>query len=406
MRLGEIINCKKGKAPTGIKVNNDLVTYLSPDYLRNKSKEILIPYFYGKVDVKDGDLLLLWDGSNAGEFFVGKNGVLSSTMVKLFFDDSLNDRTFLYYQLKFIEEYLKSQTNGSGIPHVDKEILLSINIENFSPSEQLQIAAILSKIDEAITQTDQLIAKYTCIKTGLIQDLLTKGIDDNGNIRSEETHKFKDSSLGKIPQEWEVEKLFDLASKIGDGTHSSVKFSENGEVPFLFVSCIKPNKIEWSKITSISLEEYQKISKGKEPKIGTVLYSLVGSYGNAVTLKNSCKLSFQRHIGFIETKRDVLYPDFLTLFLNSAYGNIQADDLAVGNAQKTITLGALNEFKILKPPFSEQMLIVERVSITEDHQLKILKQLSKLQSIKVGLMQDLLSAKVRVDHIIKETTSV
>ncbi len=37
-----------------------------------------------------------------------------------------------------------------------------------------------------------------------MQDLLTKGIDENGNIRSEETHEFKDSPLGRIPNEWEV----------------------------------------------------------------------------------------------------------------------------------------------------------------------------------------------------------
>jgi len=396
MELGNIISYKKGKAPSGVKLKGDLVTYLSPEYLRNKSKEVLIPDFFGKVEVESGDLLLLWDGSNAGEFFLGKNGVLSSTMVKLVFDENKNDRLFLYYQLKFIEYFLKSQTNGSGIPHVDKEVLLSINVENFEFTEQTQIATILSKVDEAITQTEQLISKYTRIKTGLMQDLLTKGIDEHGNIRSEATHEFKDSPLGRIPQEWEVKRLSELSLKIGDGTHSSVRFSENNEVPFLFVSCIRPNKIDWTKKTSINLDEYMKISRGKEPKKGTVLYSLVGSYGNAVTLDSAIKLSFQRHIGFIETKRNELVPDFLTLFLNSIYGNIQADDLAVGNAQKTITLGALNQFQILKPSFKEQKLIVEKNKFIQIHLTEIETQLSKLQSLKTGLMQDLLSGKVRV----------
>jgi type I restriction enzyme S subunit len=397
MELGNIISYKKGKAPSGVKLKGDLVTYLSPEYLRNKSKEVLIPDFFGKVEVESGDLLLLWDGSNAGEFFLGKNGVLSSTMVKLVFDENKNDRLFLYYQLKFIEYFLKSQTNGSGIPHVDKEVLLSINVENFEFTEQTQIATILSKVDEAITQTEQLISKYTRIKTGLMQDLLTKGIDEHGNIRSEATHEFKDSPLGRIPQEWEVKRLSELSLKIGDGTHSSVRFSENNEVPFLFVSCIRPNKIDWTKKTSINLDEYMKISRGKEPKKGTVLYSLVGSYGNAVTLDSAIKLSFQRHIGFIETKRNELVPDFLTLFLNSIYGNIQADDLAVGNAQKTITLGALNQFQILKPSFKEQKLIVEKNKFIQIHLTEIETQLTKLQSLKTGLMQDLLTGKVRVN---------
>src|SRR5690606_28859919 len=71
-------------------------------------------------------------------------------------------------------------------------------------SEQTAIAHILSTVDKAIEGTEKLIAKYKRIKTGLMQDLLTKGIDENGNIRSEKTHKFKDSPLGRIPVEWEV----------------------------------------------------------------------------------------------------------------------------------------------------------------------------------------------------------
>ena len=62
-------------------------------------------------------------------------------------------------------------------------------------------------MDRAIEQTEALIAKQQRIKTGLMQDLLTCGIDQHGNLRSEETHQFKDSPLGRIPVEWEVENL-------------------------------------------------------------------------------------------------------------------------------------------------------------------------------------------------------
>mgnify|MGYP006280283007 CR=1 FL=1 len=64
--------------------------------------------------------------------------------------------------------------------------------------------SFLRNLQSAIAQTEALIAKQRRIKTGLMQDLLTKGIDEAGNIRSEETHEFKDSPLGRIPVEWEV----------------------------------------------------------------------------------------------------------------------------------------------------------------------------------------------------------
>ena len=74
-------------------------------------------------------------------------------------------------------------------------------------TEQSKIAEILSTVDQAIDQTEALIAKQQRIKTGLMQDLLTRGIDENGNLRSEETHEFKDSPLGRIPVEWEVKTI-------------------------------------------------------------------------------------------------------------------------------------------------------------------------------------------------------
>jgi len=73
-----------------------------------------------------------------------------------------------------------------------------------SSPERSKIAEILSTVDRAIEQTEALIAKYQRIKTGLIHDLLTHGIDENGSIRTEATHKFKDSLLGRIPAEWAV----------------------------------------------------------------------------------------------------------------------------------------------------------------------------------------------------------
>ena len=68
--------------------------------------------------------------------------------------------------------------------------------------EQSKIAEVLSSVDLAIERTEALIAKQRRIKTGLMQDLLTRGIDERGTLRSEKTHGFKDSPLGRIPIEW------------------------------------------------------------------------------------------------------------------------------------------------------------------------------------------------------------
>ncbi len=72
----------------------------------------------------------------------------------------------------------------------------------------------MSSIDKAIEQTEKLIEKQKRIKRGLLHDLLTKGIDENGAIRSEATHEFKDSPLGRIPKDWEVASVGNLFEMI------------------------------------------------------------------------------------------------------------------------------------------------------------------------------------------------
>ena len=83
-----------------------------------------------------------------------------------------------------------------------------------SKPEQTKIAEILSTVDRAIEQTEALIAKQQRLKTGLMQDLLIRGIDQHGNLRSEQTHEFKDSPLGRIPVEWEVKRIDELLANV------------------------------------------------------------------------------------------------------------------------------------------------------------------------------------------------
>ena len=92
------------------------------------------------------------------------------------------------------------------------------------PDEQAKIAEVLSTVDRAIEQTEALIAKQQRIKTGLMQDLLTRGIDEHGNLRSEQTHEFKDSPLGRIPVEWDIAPLGSVAESVTSGSRGWAKY--------------------------------------------------------------------------------------------------------------------------------------------------------------------------------------
>lgn len=112
---------------------------------------------------------------------------------------------YLYYWLLNEQERIDILGfEGSGLRHLRKNYVRELSLLPPQLPEQEKIAEVLSTLDLAIEQTEAFIAKQQRIKTGLMQDLLTFGLDEHGNIRSEATHAFKDSPLGRIPVEWVV----------------------------------------------------------------------------------------------------------------------------------------------------------------------------------------------------------
>lgn len=269
--------------------------------------------------------------------------------------------------------------------------------------EQTQIANILSKVDDAIAQTEQLIAKYTCIKTGLMHDLLTKGIDEHGNIRSEKTHKFKDSPLGRIPKEWECVNFGEYIELVHGYQFRNYDFTETG-TPVIKIGQVKENGLDLSNCSFINPERVQTFTK-QTIKNGDVLMALTGA-----TLGKACIVSgldnpvlqnyrVGRFEPILENDVDKTFLFFTlktALFLNQIFNTV--NEAAQGNVGKS-------DFKksyFIKPPFIEQLRIVRNIgkvfSLIDDFNAEF----RKYHSLKAGLMRDLLSGKVRVNHLIKE----
>jgi len=270
--------------------------------------------------------------------------------------------------------------------------------------EQRAIAAILDSADADIQATDALIGKLRRERDGLLHDLLTRGVDESGALRDPDAHpeQFKDSELGRIPVGWKVVTLKNVCSYITDGTHEGATPIEqtSDSVPFLYVSCIRDGKIYWDKAAYISREIYNRISVGREPHINTILYTVVGSYGHAALVDNLVEFSFQRHIAYLLPDETKIAPRFLMAWLNSPTARQRADKIAIGNAQKTITLGGLFAFPVLLPTDkSEQQLVVDVLSVHNDRIDLEESRRDKLRAIKAGLMDDLLTGRVRVHDL-------
>lgn len=346
----------------------------------------------------DGDRIFLATGGKANIKFYDRKAAYSTDTYVLRSEKA--STKFLYYcvlnKIDFINSNLFS---GSGLKHLQKQEFKKLKfLVPESKLEQTRIAEILSTADEAIAQTEALIAKYQRIKTGLMQDLLTKGIDENGNIRSKETHKFVFKNGIEVPEDWEVETFNQLCSIIKDGAHLPPKRVTDG-IWLLGVSNIIGG--EWkltNSDTQISEDFYNQMHKNWQIEIGDVLLAIVGATIGKVTQVpvNFPKFTLQRSVCILRGKDKELSNDFLRLFIESLYFQRLLWNEVNVTAQPGIYLDTIGKFLIRKPQFEEQLMIVDRLSSIKETIDSLLTNFAKLQSLKTGLMQDLLSGKVRV----------
>ena len=192
--------------------------------------------------------------------------------------------------------------------------------------EQTAIAHILTTVDKAIETTEQLIAKYERIKSGMMHDLLTKGIDENGQIRSEQTHKFKDSLIGRIPIEWEPKTL----GKLIDIEHGwAFKGKYFADVPSNFILLTPGNfnvggglyfTEDNTKYYTGEFPDSYILSPGDVVIVMTDLTKQMAILGNTETIGQHRNILHNQRIGKIVLKSNDIYEkSFAKYLLNSWY---------------------------------------------------------------------------------------
>lgn len=178
-RMKDCIKLTKGNTPKELSFEATNLPYLTMDYLRNRvGKEVMYPTETdGLLEVNANEILVLWDGANAGEFILSKEGYLGSTMALIQSDKKIISKSYLLYLLKAIESYSKYFANGTTIPHFN--CLSVINrLYAFPPlPEQHAIATYLddkcAKIDTIVSNLDKQISRYADLKRSLIDEVIT-----------------------------------------------------------------------------------------------------------------------------------------------------------------------------------------------------------------------------------------
>ncbi|MBT64590.1 MAG: restriction endonuclease [Puniceicoccaceae bacterium] len=308
------------------------------------------------------------------------------------------DQDLIFYNLehKDIQSYIvggtRSKLNQGALRQIE------INLPESLP-EQAKIAEVLSTVDRAIAQTEALITKQQRIKTGLMADLLTRGIDADGNLRSEATHAFKDSPLGRIPVEWEVKDLKSVGNWYSGGTPSRSN-SENwgNEVPWVCPKDMKVFDLKTTieKLTALGLKRGSRLLPAEA--IFIVVRGMILAHTFPVCITNK-PMALNQDVKGIVTDPNVC-SRFFAYWLSEHGQSLLKITTTATHGTKRFDMGELHAVDIAIPRLNEQNEIVRLINEAEKLGINYQSDLKKFRSLKAALMQDLLTGKVRVTTLL------
>jgi type I restriction enzyme S subunit len=314
------------------------------------------------------------------------------------------DSEFAYYNVLFNIKKIKDLGEGTTFAEISKTALASVEIDfPQSINEQAKIAEVLSTADRAIEQTEALIDKQQRIKTGLMQDLLTRGIDEHGNIRSEQTHKFKDSPLGRIPVEWDLTSLNACVrndSPICYGILMPGPGHDNG-VPVIKVRDIVGGEILRDNLllTDPKIDKQYQRSRLREADL---LITIRGTTGRiAVVPTELGGANITQDTARVRLNDDHSHRYFYFLLQSKAVQD-QVSLHTIGQAVKGINIRDVKSIFLALPKNSEQQAIAERLEKIQETLNSTQGQLNKIRALRTGLMQDLLTGKKRVSALLEQ----
>ena len=370
---------------------------------------------YGKsqkeVEVEDGKYKILGTGGvigytndflwNRPSVLIGRKGTIDKPQyieepfwtVDTLFYTKINENyiaKWFYYYLDNID--LKKYNEATGVPSLSVANLNTIRIATPTKKEQEKIASILSTVDEQIDNVDALIEKNKELKKGLMQTLLTKGIGHT---------KFKKTEIGEIPEEWEVinaGRVFNIITDyVANGSFASlaenVKYKESED--FAIVVRLTDYKNEYKgPFVYVDKNAYDFLSKSKLED-NDIIIANVGAYAGYVfrapNINKPITLGPNAILVRSEQNREFIY-----YLLSSEFGQKAIKDIISTTAQPKFNKTDFKKILLPIPDLKEQYKIASILLEIDEKTEEYEKKKQKLEELKKGLMQQLLTGRIRV----------
>ena len=368
VKLGEVVTLKKGKKATILNEQTILSQrYIQIDDLRNDNN-LKFTESLNMTEAFLDDVLIAWDGANAGTIGYGLSGAVGSTIMVLKKNEQYKDEIISEYLGVFLEsksQYLRYHSTGATIPHLNKNILLDLKLELLRIEEQENIICILNIIKKLIT-------KRKC----QLKEL-------NSLVKSRFNEMFGDPVFNEM--RWRRCKLKDISvEKLAYGSGASA---------------IDFSGLRYIRITDIDECGNLKIDK-KSPShydekyllnTGDILFARSGATVGKTFLYSKEKYGPAQYAGYLIRlipNLSLVNPVFVYHFTNTKFYNDFIAKVQNAVAQPNINAKQYGELDFILPPLSLQNEFADFVAQVDKSQLAIQKSLEELETLKKSLMQE------------------
>lgn len=310
---------------------------------------------------------------------------------------------FIFWSLahKDIRRYIAGGTRTK----LTRAELRQIEIPMPSVREGKLVGDILDTLEEQISQTKTLIAKLDHIRHGLLTDLLTRGIDHNGLLRPppvQTPQLYKDSPLGKIPNDWQASTIkaeFQVElGKMLDGEKNTGDLK-----PYLGNKAVQWERIEIAELGLIRLaaaeQDRYRLQKGD------LLVCEGGEIGRAAIWEEQlAECYYQKALHRLRPIGNLL-PEMMLYKLRYFSEQNTFARFSTQTSIAHLTKEKLETLPVAVPPSAEQELIISVVNAHKNRKSAEESKLHQLEKLKSGLMDDLLTGRVRVAPLLEAAGS-
>jgi type I restriction enzyme S subunit len=367
--------------------------------------------FYPEYNHADETIAITCRGNTCGTInrIPPKTYITGNSMALDNVQSNVISQNYLYYALKY--RGVGDSISGSAQPQITGAGLRAIEFPAPPLREQQKIAAILSSVDDVIEKARAQIDKLKDLKTGMMQDLLSKGIGSNGTPHTE----FKDSPVGRVPASWEIASISEIQAKekyscVGGPFGSdltSKHYVEKAGVPVIRGSNLPLDFRRFidDGFVYVSEEKADTLAKNMAYP-GDLVFTQRGTLGQVGLIPEKAKFSryvisqSQMKLRVDESAAD---KEYLYQFFLSGHFLRALDQQTIATGLPHINLGILKSFLIPLPPVPEQIEIGKALYSVDQKTSALRTKLETHIALKKALMQDLLTGKVRVKVDQKES---